>query len=255
MGALGSAVGHIHSVETFGAADGPGVRYIVFLQGCHMRCKYCHNPETWAMTGGTDRTAQEVFDDAYKYHFYWSKGGGITVSGGEAMLQLDFVIDLFRICKKKGVNTCLDTSANPFTREEPMFSKFKELLEVTDLFLLDIKEINDTKHRDLTGCTNSNILDFAKFLSENQKSMWIRYVLVPGITAIDEDMIGLKEFVETLGESVERFEVLPYHTLGVFKWENLGIPYKLLDVMPPTLEEIAHAQKIMETEKYQGYKK
>ena len=187
--------GKIHSVESFGSVDGPGVRYIVFLQGCHMRCKYCHNPETWAMEGGEEPTAKEVFDKAYRYRNYWKKNGGITVSGGEALLQIDFVIELFKLAKEKGVHTTLDTSGNPFTREEPFFSKFNELMKVTDLFMLDIKQIDDEKHKKLTGWTNSNILDLAQYLSDNGKAMWIRHVLVPGITTDDADLEKLRDFV------------------------------------------------------------
>ena len=246
--------GKIHSVESFGSVDGPGVRYIVFLQGCHMRCKYCHNPETWAMEGGEELTAKEVFDKAYRYRNYWKKNGGITVSGGEALLQIDFVIALFKLAKEKGVHTTLDTSGNPFTREEPFFSKFNELMKVTDLFMLDIKQIDDEKHKKLTGWTNSNILDLAQYLSDNGKAMWIRHVLVPGITTDDADLEKLRDFGGSL-KTVERFEILPYHTLGVFKWENLGIPYELGDVMPPTKEEIAHAEEILHTADYKDYAK
>ena len=246
--------GKIHSVESFGSVDGPGVRYIVFLQGCHMRCKYCHNPETWAMEGGEELTAKEVFDKAYRYRNYWKKNGGITVSGGEALLQIDFVIALFKLAKEKGVHTTLDTSGNPFTREEPFFSKFNELMKVTDLFMLDIKQIDDEKHKKLTGWTNSNILDLAQYLSDNGKAMWIRHVLVPGITTDDADLEKLRDFVGSL-KTVKRFEILPYHTLGVFKWENLGIPYELGDVMPPTKEEIAHAEEILHTADYKDYAK
>ena len=246
--------GKIHSVESFGSVDGPGVRYIVFLQGCHMRCKYCHNPETWAMEGGEELTAKEVFDKAYRYRNYWKKNGGITVSGGEALLQIDFVIALFKLAKEKGVHTTLDTSGNPFTREEPFFSKFNELMKVTDLFMLDIKQIDDEKHKKLTGWTNSNILDLAQYLSDNGKAMWIRHVLVPGITTDDADLEKLRDFVGSL-KTVERVEILPYHTLGVFKWENLGIPYELGDVMPPTKEEIAHAEEILHTADYKDYAK
>ena len=246
--------GKIHSVESFGSVDGPGVRYIVFLQGCHMRCKYCHNPETWAMEGGEELTAKEVFDKAYRYRNYWKKNGGITVSGGEALLQIDFVIELFKLAKEKGVHTTLDTSGNPFTREEPFFSKFNELMKVTDLFMLDIKQIDDEKHKKLTGWTNSNILDLAQYLSDNQKARWIRHVLVPGITTDDADLEKLRHFVGSL-KMVERVEILPYHTLGVFKWENLGIPYELGDVMPPTKEEIAHAEEILHTADYKDYAK
>lgn len=244
--------GMIHSVESFGSVDGPGVRYIVFLQGCHMRCKYCHNPETWSMEGGQAMTAQEVFDKAYRYRNYWKKDGGITVSGGEALLQIDFVIELFKLAKKKGVHTTLDTSGNPFTREEPFLSKFNELMEYTDLFMLDIKQMNDEKHKNLTGWTNANILDLAQYLSDHGKNMWIRHVLVPGITTDDADLEKLRDFVASL-KTVQRFEILPYHTLGVFKWENLGMPYQLTDVCPPTKEEIHHAEEVLHTGDYKGY--
>ena len=236
--------GKIHSVESFGSVDGPGVRYIVFLQGCHMRCKYCHNPETWAMEGGEELTAKEVFDKAYRYRNYWKKNGGITVSGGEALLQIDFVIALFKLAKEKGVHTTLDTSGNPFTREEPFFSKFNELMKVTDLFMLDIKQIDDEKHKKLTGWTNSNILDLAQYLSDNGKAMWIRHVLVPGITDDDGQLHRLRAFIDTL-KTVDRVEILPYHTLGVFKWKELGIPYALEDVEPPTKEQVEHAKEII----------
>lgn len=245
-------LGKVHSVESFGSVDGPGVRYIFFLQGCHMRCKYCHNPETWAMEGGELMLPQEAFDKAYRYHTYWKNNGGITVSGGEALLQIDFVTELFKIAKAKGVNTTLDTSGHPFTMEEPFISKFNELMKVTDLFMLDIKQINDNKHKELTGWTNSNILRMAEYLSDNGKDMWIRHVLVPGITDEDKDLEELRDFVKSL-KTVKRFEVLPYHTLGVFKWENIGIEYSLSDVRPPSKELIEKANRILETDSYKGY--
>lgn len=244
--------GRVHSVESFGSVDGPGVRYIVFLQGCHMRCKYCHNPETWSMEGGELMTAQEVFDKAYRYRNYWKNNGGITVSGGEAMLQMEFVTELFKLAKNENVHTTLDTSGNPFTMEEPFKSQFDELMKVTDLFMLDIKHIDDEKHKQITGWTNSNILQLARYLSDNGKDMWIRHVLVPGYTDDENDLIRLRDFVKSL-KTVQRFEVLPYHTLGVFKWENLGISYSLSDVMPPDRDQIKRANDILETASYTGY--
>lgn len=244
--------GRIHSVESFGSVDGPGVRYIVFLQGCHMRCKYCHNPETWKLEGGELQTPQEVFDKAYRYYNYWKDNGGITVSGGEALLQIEFVTELFKIAKKEGVHTTLDTSGNPFTFEEPFISKFNELMAVTDLFMLDIKHIDDEKHKKLTGWTNKNILDMAKYLSDNNKDMWIRHVLVPKVTDDKEDLQALSDFVKSL-KTVKRFEILPYHTLGVFKWHDLGVKYELEDIMPPTKEEIQRADDILYTGDYKGY--
>lgn len=236
--------GRIHSVESFGSADGPGVRYIVFLKGCNMRCQYCHNPDTWAKDGGELMTPEEVLKKALRYKTYWKEKGGITVSGGEALLQIDFVIELFRLAKEKGVNTCLDTSGNPFSLEEPFKSKFDELMKYTDLFMLDIKHMDDAAHRKLTGQTNQNILEMATYLSDHGKAMWIRHVLVPGITTEEDELYRLRSFLDTL-KTVERVEVLPYHTLGVFKWKELGIPYQLEGVDPPTKEQIDRAKKIL----------
>lgn len=236
--------GRIHSVESFGSADGSGVRYIVFLKGCNMRCQYCHNPDTWAKDGGELMTPEEVLKKALRYKTYWKEKGGITVSGGEALLQIDFVTELFRLAKEKGVNTCLDTSGNPFSLEEPFKSKFDELMKYTDLFMLDIKHIDDAAHRKLTGQTNQNILEMAAYLSDHGKAMWIRHVLVPGITTEEDELYRLRSFLDTL-KTVERVEVLPYHTLGVFKWKELGIPYQLEGVDPPTKEQIDRAKEIL----------
>ena len=200
--------GRIHSVESFGSADGPGVRYIVFLKGCNMRCQYCHNPDTWAKDGGELMTPEEVLKKALRYKTYWKEKGGITVSGGEALLQIDFVTELFRLAKEKGVNTCLDTSGNPFSLEEPFKSKFDELMKYTDLFMLDIKHMDDAAHRKLTGQTNQNILEMAAYLSDHGKAMWIRHVLVPGITTEEDELYRLRSFLDTL-KTVERVEVLP----------------------------------------------
>lgn len=237
-------LGNIHSVESFGSADGPGVRYIVFLKGCAMRCKYCHNPDTWAGQGEDWQTPEEVLNKALRYKNYWKKNGGITVSGGEALLQIDFVTELFRLAKEKGVNTCLDTSGNPFTRQEPFFGKFRKLMEVTDLFMLDIKHMDPAGHRKLTGCDNANILDMARFLSDSGKAMWIRHVLVPGISDDEKQLTNLRKFIDTL-KTVERVEILPYHTLGVFKWKELGLPYQLEGVEPPTEEQVKRAKELL----------
>lgn len=241
-----STKGRINSIETFGAVDGPGVRYIVFMQGCRMRCAYCHNPETWALKSkdAYEETAQETFKKAWRYHAYWKNGGGITVSGGEALLQIDYVTELFEICHRHGVNTALDTAGNPFTREEPFFSKFQKLIEVTDLFILDLKQIDPEKHKKLTGYTNENILDLAQFLSENGKHMWIRHVLVPGITTDETDLGNLRKFIDTL-KTVDRVEVLPYHTMGISKYEKMGIAYPLRGVEPPDDGQIRKAQEIL----------
>ena len=235
-------IGHIHSTESFGAADGPGVRFIVFMQGCHMRCRYCHNPDTWKMDGGDEVTADEILKRALRFKPYWGKDGGITISGGEPLLQIDFVIELFKKAKELGINNCIDTAGNPFTKEEPFFSKFEELMKYTDLLLLDLKEINPTRHKDLTGFDNSNIIEMAKYLSEINKPVWIRHVLVPEHSDFDEDLDALGDFIDTLS-NVDRVEILPYHTLGKFKWENLGIPYTLESISPPSAERIENAKQ------------
>ena len=172
---------------------------------------------------------------------YWGKDGGITISGGEPLLQIDFVIELFKKAKELGINTCIDTAGNPFTKEDPFFSKFEELMKYTDLLLLDLKEINPTRHKDLTGFDNSNIIEMAKYLSEINKPVWIRHVLVPEHSDFDEDLDALGEFIDTLS-NVDRVEILPYHTLGKFKWENLGIPYTLESISPPSAERIENAK-------------
>lgn len=235
-------IGHIHSTESFGAADGPGVRFIVFMQGCHMRCRYCHNPDTWKIDGGDEVTADEILKRALRFKPYWGKDGGITISGGEPLLQIDFVIELFKKAKELGINTCIDTAGNPFTKEDPFFSKFEELMKYTDLLLLDLKEINPTRHKDLTGFDNSNIIEMAKYLSEINKPVWIRHVLVPEHSDFDEDLDALGDFIDTLS-NVDRVEILPYHTLGKFKWENLGIPYSLESISPPSAERIENAKQ------------
>ena len=234
-------IGHIHSTESFGAADGPGVRFIVFMQGCHMRGRYCHNPDTWKMDGGDEVTPDEILKRALRFKPYWGKDGGITISGGEPLLQIEFVIELFKKAKELGINTCIDTAGNPFTKEEPFFSKFEELMKYTDLLLLDLKEINPARHKDLTGFDNSNIIEMAKYLSEINKPVWIRHVLVPEHSDFDEDLDALGDFIDTLS-NVDRVEILPYHTLGKFKWENLGIPYTLESISPPSAERIENAK-------------
>ena len=189
-----------------------------------------------------------------RYRSYWRGGGGITVSGGEPLLQIDFLLELFEEAKKQGIHTVIDTCGQPFTREEPFFSKFKALMTNTDLVLLDIKHIDSEQHRTLTGWGNENILDLARWLSSIGKPVWIRHVLVPQRNDSDEDLRRLDAFVRTLS-NVERFEVLPYHTLGVYKWKELGIPYPLEGIDPPTEEQIAHANELLHTADYQGFRK
>lgn len=236
--------GYVHSLESFGSVDGPGVRYVIFLTGCAMRCQFCHNPDTWDMTTGTPYTAGELLDKACRYRSYWKSEGGITVSGGEPLLQIDFLLELFKEAKKRNIHTTLDTSGNPFTTEEPFYSKWLELMEYTDLILLDIKHIDEEQHKILTGQTNRNILDMARHLSDMRKPVWIRHVLVPERNDKDEYLHQLADFIHTL-KNVERVEVLPYHTLGVFKWEQLGIDYPLKGIHPPAQERVRNAEEIL----------
>jgi pyruvate formate lyase activating enzyme len=236
--------GNIHSIETFGSVDGPGIRFVIFLQGCHMRCRFCHNPDSWSTAENNAMTADELLDKAERYRDYWGDEGGITVSGGEPLLQLDFLLELFSKAKQRGINTCLDTSAQPFTRGEDWFCRFEELMKLTDTILLDIKHIRNDRHKWLTGWGNSNILDCAKYLSDIRKPVWIRHVLVPGITDDDTCLRELSAFLSTLG-NVRRIDVLPYHTMGVYKYERLGIRYTLADVCPPTEQRVKAARALL----------
>ena len=234
--------GSIHSLESFGSVDGPGVRFVIFTSGCAMRCQFCHNPDTWNMQSGTPYTADELIQKALKYRAYWGSKGGITVSGGEPLLQIDFLTELFKKAKEEGIHTTLDTSGNPFTREEPFFNKFRELMQYTDLILLDIKHIDEKQHEILTGQSNTNILELAGYLSEIKKPVWIRHVLVPERNDKDEYLDRLHDFISGL-ENVERVEVLPYHTLGTYKWKELGLKYPLEGIDPPTKERIKNAEQ------------
>ena len=250
--------GKIHSFETFGSVDGPGVRFLVFLSGCSLRCKYCHNPDTWyhlakqpevaagrgARPAAFEMSADEVLAKALRYREYWGADGGITVSGGEPLLQLEFLTELFTKAKAAGVNTCLDTAAGPFKRDEPWLGQFRGLMDVTDLVLLDLKHIDSAAHRELTGADNVNILDCARYLDEIGKDVWIRHVLVPGVTDDPAALGRLGAFIRSL-TNVKRVEVLPYHTLGVPKWEALGIPYGLPGVEPPSDESVAFARSVL----------
>lgn len=238
-------IGHVHSVESFGSVDGPGIRYIIFLKGCPMRCQFCHNPDTWDSRGAQDMTVDELLDKAERFRSYWGTEGGITVSGGEALMQIDFLLELFTEAHRRNITTCLDTSAQPFRPDNKQWmDKFEALMKVTDTVLLDIKHIDDEGHRRLTGHTNRNILDCARWLSDHKIPVWIRHVLIPGITDDDALLHRLRDFIDTLS-NVERVEVLPYHTLGVYKYKELGIDYPLSGVEPPTPQRVENARKIL----------
>lgn len=247
-------IGRVHSVETFGSADGPGVRYVIFLHGCPLRCQFCHNPDTWATNKYQEYTPQDLLNTAMRYQKYWGKKGGITVSGGEPLIQIDFLIELFKLAKKNHIHTTIDTSGAPFTRQSPFFEKFNELMKYTDLILLDIKHIDDEGHKVLTGRSNQNILDLAQYLSDIEKPVWIRHVLVPQRNDTDEFLTRLDLFIKTL-KNVQRVEILPYHTLGTFKWKELKLDYPLEGIAPPTKERVHRAQQLLHTDDYRGYLK
>ncbi len=238
-------IGYIHSTESFGSVDGPGVRFVIFTSGCPMRCKFCHNPDTWNIKNGEATTPDELLKKAIRYKSYWKDMGGITVSGGEPLFQLDFLCELFEKAKKMGIHTVLDTSGQPFTRDTAFLEKFNNLMQNTDLVMLDIKHIDDEGHKNLTGHTNKNILDMARYLSEINKSVWIRHVLVPTVNDDEESLKKLKSFIGTLN-NVEKIEVLPYHTLGVQKWKELGIKYELEGIESATQEMVDKAYRILE---------
>ena len=242
--------GRVSSVQSMGAVDGPGLRYVVFLQGCPLRCAYCHNPETWGLTGGTPYTAEDLCKTILRYRPYFGENGGVTVSGGEPLLQLDFVSEVFRLARAKKVQTALDTSAQPFAPDNAEWmARFDRLLENTDLVILDLKEIDDEKHKKLTGHSNKNILAMAQYVAARGVDLWVRHVLVPGLTDDADGLRQLDAFIKTL-PTVRRVEILPYHTLGLFKWQNLGIPYPLDGVRVPTAEEVETAEQLLHVRDY-----
>lgn len=237
--------GRIHSIETMGTVDGPGLRYVIFTQGCLLRCKFCHNPDTWKMGQGKEMTVEEMVKDIKDYlPFFQSTNGGVTVSGGEPLLQLEFLIELFTELKKLGVHTTIDSSAGCFSRSPRFMKNLDKLLEVTDLVLLDLKHIDPVEHKELTGMSNEHIIDMARYLDEKNIAIWVRHVLVPGISDKDKYLQQLSDFIATLG-NVEQIDVLPYHKLGVYKWETLGIKYPLEGVEPPTEDRVKNAEDIL----------
>ena len=236
--------GRVHSFESFGTVDGPGIRFVIFFQGCPLRCQYCHNPDTWAK-GGKEYTADEIIAQALRYKNYFGDKGGVTATGGEPLVQIDFITELFAKLKAKGIHTCIDTSGitfNPSSKES--VEKHEKLLAVTDLIMLDIKHIDDDACQKLTGKSNANTLAFAKFISDNGKPMWIRQVLVPNVTDDEESLRRTRAFIDTL-KTVEKVEVLPYHTLGEVKYEKLGIDYPLKGVETPAKERVLYAKRIL----------
>lgn len=230
-------IGKIHSIETCGTVDGPGIRFVVFMQGCPMRCLYCHNPDSWELSGKEKMTSSQILEKYDSVKEFCK--GGITITGGEPLMQIDFVTEVFRLAQKKEIHTALDTSGVLFNREEK--EKFDKLLSYTNLVMLDIKHIDDEEHKKLTGHSNKNILDFAKYLSEIGKPVWIRHVVVPEITYNEKYLTELGKFLSEL-KNVKALDVLPYHNMAIPKYEALGIPYSLKDTPPLSKEDAITAR-------------
>lgn len=232
--------GRIHSIESFGTVDGPGIRLVVFLQGCPLRCRYCHNPDSWRMEGGTPMTPEEILA-LYRKNRAFYRSGGITVTGGEPLLQMDFLLELFRLAKAERIHTCVDTSGITY---RPGDAKLEALMELTDLVLLDIKHTDSAAHKDLTGQDNTGILAFARYLDQKGIPVWIRHVLVPGVTDDPAHLKALGRLLAELG-NVRALDVLPYHTMGVEKYKRLGIPYSLEGTEAATREQAENAKRLI----------
>ena len=230
----------VHSIESFGTVDGPGIRFVLFLQGCHLQCKYCHNRDTWDINGGSYKSLDDVFDKIMRYKNYIYPNGGVTITGGEPLLQPKFIFELFTKLKKEGLHTCIDTSGMISLTDD-----IKKVLDLTDLVLLDIKHINDNKCKELVGKSNKLELEFAQYLSDNNIDMWIRQVLIPGFTDSEEDLFELKDFISKL-KTVQKIELLPYHNVGEFKWKKLGYKYEFENIRPANTEDIEKAKKILD---------
>ncbi|UJF18713.1 pyruvate formate lyase 1-activating protein [Vibrio sp. SS-MA-C1-2] len=236
-----STTGRIHSFESCGTVDGPGIRFIVFLQGCLMRCQYCHNRDTWDLHDGKEVTVEEIMKEVVSYrHFMTASGGGITASGGEAMLQPEFVRDLFKAAHDEGIHTCLDT--NGYIRKHS--DVIDEVLDYADLVMLDLKQMNNEVHENLVGVPNKRVLQFAEYLQKRGQKTWIRYVIVPGFTDDEASARELGEFIKDM-DNVEKIEMLPYHKLGAHKWEALGYDYPLDGVNPPSKETMEKIKSIL----------
>lgn len=236
--------GRIHSRESFGTLDGPGIRYVLFMQGCPMRCLYCHNPDTWQTNMGEEVTAEEIIEEYNKNRAFYSKGG-ITVSGGEPLLQVEFVTELFRLAKSQDIHTAIDTSGVTYSAYNVGYmAKLDELMKYTDLVMLDIKHIDDEAHKALTGHGNKNIFDFARYLEERGIALWVRHVVVEGYTDREESLFALGKFIGSL-KNLKALDVLPYHTLGKNKYSELGLEYPLGNLPPLDRKRCEWARKII----------
>ncbi|MFZ5967753.1 MAG: pyruvate formate-lyase-activating protein [Bacillota bacterium] len=232
-------LGKIHSIETMGLADGPGIRFVVFFQGCGLRCKYCHNPDTWDCKGGKEVTAKEILEKALRYQPYFKRsGGGITCSGGDPLLQPEFLMEFLRLCKRHGLHTAIDTAGFGI-------GQYEEILQYTDLAILDIKHVDEQGYRDLTGRSMQEFLDFAEVLEKSNTGVWIRHVVVPGVTDSEDHIVKLKNMIARF-KRVEKVELLPYHTLGASKYAAMGISYELEDIRPMCAKKTEGLKKILE---------
>lgn len=247
-------IGYYSQIESFALVDGPGVRSVLFLQGCPFRCLYCHNPETWEFNHNKLITPSEAFEKLKRFKPYWKDKdhGGITVSGGEPLAQMDFLIEFAKICKKNGVHLTIDTAGSTFRNDSTFLTKFDELLKYVDLIMLDIKCIDEEMHKKITGFSSKNVIDMFNYLSEKNFPIWIRHVLVPSLTDNDEYLKKTGEFISTL-KNVERVEVLPYHDLALLKYDELKKDYPLKGVNPPSEERIENAKKLLMVDNYKGY--
>lgn len=237
---MSDTFGNIHSIESMGTVDGPGIRFVVFFQGCPMRCLYCHNPDSWSNEENQLISSDEIIKQ-YESVKEFCKGG-ITATGGEPMLQIDFLTELFKKAKEKNIHTCLDTSGILFNIDNT--KKTDELLEYTDLILLDIKHIDEAEHKKLTGHSNKNVLDFAIYLSEKNVPIWVRHVVVPDITYNEKYLKGLGKFIAKL-KNIKALDVLPYHNMAIHKYEELNIEYKLKNTRPLEKQEAIDARNII----------
>ncbi len=242
-------IGYYQSFETFALVDGPGVRSIIFLAGCPFRCLYCHNPDTWEFSKKNPITPKEAYEKLIRYKTYWKNNGGVTISGGEPLAQLDFVIELATLFHNDGVSVAIDTSGATFRNEKTFLENFDKLLSVTDLFLLDIKCIDSELHKKITGKDNKNVLELFKYLDEKNYPIWVRHVLVPNLTDNDKLLEKTHDFLSQF-KNIKKVEVLPYHSLGKFKYDLLKVDYPLKDTLPPSNERIKNAETILHVKDY-----
>lgn len=233
-------LGNIHSFETMGTVDGPGIRFVCFMQGCPLKCKYCHNRDTWAIGKGTNYTVDEILNKILRSKPYFEAShGGVTISGGEPLLQAEFILELFKKLKNYNIHTALDTAGSI-----PINDTIEELLKYTDLVLLDIKHIDSKKSTYLVGAPNTNNLNFAKYLNDHNIPMWINQVLIPGYTDDPNDLKKLKEFLSSFS-NIQRIQILPYHSLGKFKWEEMNLKYPFDDIREATIDDVNKAKEIL----------